>query len=133
MLSFWRRWAWIATAILVGLALAACGNGGSESAIGDPAQGRQIYETGGASGVPCLTCHTLDGSALVGPSFQGIAGRAGTRVEGLSAEEYLRQSILEPTAYVVEGFEPTMPETYADTLSEDDINNVIAFLLSLPD
>jgi cytochrome c2 len=122
------------TVVVVGL-LAACGGGGAasggETPIGDPAKGKTIYETGGASGVPCLTCHTLDGSELVGPSFQGIASRAGTRIEGTSAEDYLRQSITDPKAFVVEGFESTMPETYDDLLSDDDIDNVIAYLLSL--
>jgi cytochrome c oxidase subunit 2 len=93
-------------------------------------KGRQIYETGGTAGLPCGSCHTLDGSELVGPSFQGIADRAGTRVEGVSAEEYLRQSIAEPDAYVVSGFTNTMPTVFSQTLSEEDIDNVIAFLLT---
>jgi hypothetical protein len=38
----------------------------------------------------------------------GISERAGTRLAGLAAVEYLRQSILEPSAYVVEGFEDKM-------------------------
>jgi cytochrome c2 len=112
--------------------LAGCGGGGA-AAVGDAEAGRQVFETGGASGIPCTTCHTLDGSDLVGPSLQGIADRAGTRVEGLSAEEYLRESIRNPSAYVVEGLNPTMPAIYADTLSEDDIDNLVAYLLSQSD
>ena len=69
---------------------------------------------------------------LVGPSFDGIASRAQTRVPGLSAEEYLRQSIVEPNAYVVDGF-PTgqMFNNYAEVLTEEDIDNLVAFLLTL--
>jgi len=44
-----------------------------------------------------------------GPSFQGISKRAGDRVPGLSAVEYLRQSIVDPSAYMVEGFVDIMP------------------------
>ena len=112
---------------------AACGGNSSESDEANAqaiADGLKIYETGGASQVPCLTCHTLDGTELVGPSFQGVGERAGTRIDGLSAEEYLRQSIREPHAFLVPGYEATMPTNYPELLSDEDIENVIAFLLS---
>lgn len=89
-----------------------------------------IFETGGASQVPCAVCHTLDGTTLVGPSLQGISQRAGTRISGLSAEEYLRQSIVDPSAYLVEGFDDLMNKDYGEKLSEEDINNLIAFLMT---
>jgi NitT/TauT family transport system substrate-binding protein len=78
----------------------------------------------------CSACHAVDSEAvLVGPSLQGVAERAATRVEGLSAEEYLRQSIVEPGAYVVEDFQPVMPAF--DTLSESDVNDLVAYLMTL--
>lgn len=114
------------------LILTACGGGaaGGTSPLGDPQAGRAIFETGGVSQIPCAACHTLDGTPLVGPSLQGISERAGTRIPGLSAEEYLRQSITDPSAYLVEGFDDLMNKDYGEKLSEDDINNLIAFLMT---
>ena len=113
--------------------LVACGGGGGgeESEIGDVRKGKQIFESGGDSGVPCITCHTRDGSELVGPSLQGLKDRAGDRVPGLSAEEYVRQSITDPSSYLVDGYEDTMAQTFSDAFSDEDINNLIAYVLTL--
>jgi cytochrome c len=81
-----------------------------------------------------VACHTVTGisTATVGPVLDGLASRAGDQVEGVSAEEYIRQSILDPNAYVVEGFtEGIMPQTFGDTLTEGQIDGLIAFLLTL--
>lgn len=72
----------------------------------------------------CVACHTTDGSVLVGPSWAGLADRAD--------EEYIRQSILDPGAVIVEGFDDLMPKTFADTLSPDDVDALVAYLESLP-
>lgn len=109
--------------------LAACGGGSTNDET--IRAGRELYETGGASGIPCATCHTLDGTPLVGPSFQGLSERAGLRIPGMSAEEYIHQSILNPGAYIVEGYQNSMNSTYAQFFSEEDINNLTAFLLSI--
>jgi NitT/TauT family transport system substrate-binding protein len=78
----------------------------------------------------CAACHAIDSEAvLVGPSLKGVGERAATRVEGLSAEDYLRQSIAEPGEVVVEGFQPVMPEF--DTLSAGDLNDLVAYLMTL--
>jgi cytochrome c553 len=110
--------------------LAACGGGASGNSEAIRA-GKELYETGGDSRIPCATCHTLDGTDLVGPSFQGLAGRAGSRISGLSAEEYIRQSILTPGAYIVSGYQNSMNSTYAQFFSDEDVDHLIAFLMSL--
>ena len=96
--------------------------------------GRSLYleNTLGAN-TGCRLCHSLDpGMVLVGPSFDGVASRALTRVPGLTAEEYLRESIVNPDAYVVEGFpKGQMFSNYAEVLSDEDIDNLVAFLLTL--
>lgn len=82
----------------------------------------------------CVACHTVSGisTAVVGPVLDGIASRAGDTVAGLSAEEYIRQSILEPNAYIVEGFqENIMLQTFSDTLSDEQVASLITFLLTL--
>jgi cytochrome c553 len=110
------------------LFLAACGGASNDEAI---RAGRELYETGGASKIPCATCHTLDGTPLVGPSFEGLSERAGSRIPGMSAEEYIHQSILNPGAYIVQGYQNSMNSTYAQFFSEEDIDNLTAFLLSV--
>ena len=97
--------------------------------------GRQIWEDGGGviSG-ECSRCHSLDGSKEVAtyraPTFQGISGLAGDRVPGLSAEEYVRESIVDPAAYVVEGYSGSIMQSYMFLLSEEDIDSLVAFLLT---
>lgn len=69
---------------------------------------------------------------IVGPALAGVATRAETRISGLSAEAYIRNSILEPGAYTVEGFPAEiMPRTLKDELSPDDLEAVVAYLLTL--
>jgi cytochrome c551/c552 len=123
---------WIVLLLGAMLSLVGCATQANAAApIGDPDAGRVIYETGGDAGIPCMSCHSTDGTKIVGPSWQGLADRAATRVDGLSAVDYLRQSIKEPTAYVVEGYDPVMPAVFGESLSDDDIDNVIAYILSL--
>ncbi len=108
--------------------------------VGDSERGREIHETGGGVvGVEdehgCSECHSLDGSVKsffmdAAPSFQDISKRAGERVPELSAVEYLRQSIVDPSAYMVEGFGDYMPKGFRFLLSEEDVDALVAFLLT---
>jgi nitric oxide reductase subunit C len=80
----------------------------------------------------CATCHALEPDAvIVGPSLAGIAARAATRVSGQSAEAYIRNSILNPGDFIVPGFQNVMVQNLADSLSSDQINDIIAFLMTL--
>ena len=81
----------------------------------------------------CGRCHSrLEGEIIVGPSLNGIASQAGDRIDGLDAEEYIRQSILEPDAYIVDGYaEGLMPSTLAEELEPDQLDAVVAYLLTL--
>jgi hypothetical protein len=106
-----------------------------EAVMGDPERGREIFETEGASplgvNLVCSKCHSLDGGESIGGSLQGISEHADDRVPELSAVEYLRQSIVDPSAYVVEGFDDNrMPKAYNIFLSEEDIDDLVAFLLT---
>jgi cytochrome c oxidase subunit 2 len=125
-----RSWH-IILALGLAVTLAACGGGSAIDPleVGDPERGREIYETGGG-GSSCKTCHTLDGSERIGPSLQGISELAGDRVPDLSAEEYLRQSIVDPSAYLVEDFFDLMPKNFQSFLSEEDIDDLVAFMLT---
>ncbi len=141
------RWAGLLAVLLV---LAACGSDNAETAtqssvttqasvnVGDPERGRQIWEDGG--GVlsqmgSCSHCHSLDGTENtvghdIAPTWLGVSGRAGDRVPGLSAEGYLRESIVDPAAYIVEGYSDFMLKGFRFLLSEEDIDNLVAFLLT---
>ena len=84
-----------------------------------------------------MNCHKVKtGGKLVGPSLKGLGALAETRVEGQDAEAYLIQSILEPNAYIVEGFvEGLMPLGYGEELVKDGndthLKDLVAYLSTL--
>ena len=91
-------------------------------------EGERVFST--ASPITCTTCHSLDGTVGLGPSLQGIAERAGTRIAGMAAEEYIRQSIIDTNAYIVDEFpESLMPVNFSETLTPEELEAVIAYLL----
>jgi hypothetical protein len=82
----------------------------------------------------CLTCHTIGRSgALRFPDLDGVAGRAATRVPGLSEVEYFAQSLYEPDRFIVPGFNPGMPAINRAPigLTDQEILCVIAYLQTL--
>ena len=74
----------------------------------------------------CKTCHSLDGSVLPGPTFQGI-GQSRTR-------EALTESILDPDATITEGFPPQLmlltlnALNFYSTTSDAEIESLVTFL-----
>ena len=124
------------TVLLLAIFLAACG-GESASApepVGDAAAGEALFKEVIIGAQPgCITCHSLDADeVIVGPSLAGVGTRAETRVEGMSAEDYLRTSILSPDDYVVEGFQPgVMVQVWEDELTDQQVDNLVAYLLTL--
>ena len=130
----------------VALFLAACGGGGESAdsgggdeaasgSVGNAANGEKLYTSptiGSASAPGCNTCHSLEeGVVLVGPSHAGMGARAETAVEGMSAEEYLRESIVNPDAHLTEGYAAgVMYQNYGAEIPEPQINDLVAFLLT---
>ncbi|PJZ59317.1 cytochrome c oxidase subunit II [Leptospira barantonii] len=81
----------------------------------------------------CAGCHSIDGSRLVGPSYKGLFGSAREFEAGAGVnadENYIRKSILQPTAQVVKGYPPAMP-SYQGQLSDDEINALIEYIKTL--
>jgi mono/diheme cytochrome c family protein len=115
---------------LFGLALAAsvlavaC----AEPRATDPIErGKQVYREKN-----CASCHQIgtDG-ATVGPPLTHIGTDAQIHEPGTSAEDYIRESILEPGAYIVPGYPDTMPRGLARSLSQEDFDDLVRYLLTL--
>lgn len=90
--------------------------------------GKRLWDRKG-----CKQCHSLDGTALVGPSWKGIWGHM-TEFENAPPqkvdEDYIRESILNPKAKIVKGYPGQMP-TYQGRLTDRDIQAIIDFIKTL--
>ncbi len=75
------------------------------------------------SSLGCVGCHTVNGQGgAVGPELTNVYEKG---------EDYIRESILMPNAVIAEGFQPNiMPQTFGDTLSDEQVNEIIAYLKS---
>ena len=101
--------------------------GGGTPAVSVRSVGEQLFRAQG-----CPSCHE-GGPASRGPDLAGIFGRHVQLADGGTVvvdEAYLRESILNPRAKVVAGFEPVMP-TYQGLVSEEDVMQLIAYLKGL--
>ncbi|MEN3941426.1 c-type cytochrome [Prosthecobacter sp. SYSU 5D2] len=86
-----------------------------------------------------MACHSIDGSTVgkVGPSWKGICGTERILGKGgksaLADEAYLRESITDPNAKVVKGFEKfdTGMPIYAGILNESQIESLVQYIKSL--
>jgi cytochrome c oxidase subunit II len=93
------------------------------------AQGRRFYTQYGCSG-----CHSVDGTRTVGPTFKGLFGALRTFADGTSTtadENYVRDSILNPNAQVVQGYPANVMPSYKGQVSEEQITAIIEFIKTL--
>lgn len=87
--------------------------------------------------IGCFACHTLDGTKLVGPTFKGKYGTTETVLTGKEKrqitidDEYIKRSIYDPNADLVDGYQKGLMLTYQNQLSESDVANIIEFLKTL--
>lgn len=93
----------------------------------DAASGAQLVEK-----YNCIACHRLGAENKIAPPFAGVAERAATRRPPLTASAYIYESVTQPMAFVVDGFTPAMPQNYPDLLAEQELGDIIAYLL-MPD
>ncbi|HET7892612.1 MAG TPA: cytochrome c oxidase subunit II [Candidatus Sulfotelmatobacter sp.] len=80
----------------------------------------------------CVTCHRTDSQGR-GPNLQGVFGKPVQLADGRTVtadENYIRESILDPGAKVVNGFKPVMP-TFQGLVSEEQLNALVAYVKSL--
>jgi len=101
--------------------MAAIGDGGMNEMAN---KGLEIYEN------KCRSCHSIDGTKIVGPTWKGLYGakrefESGAPVD--ADENYLKESILNPAAKIVKGYPAAMPP-YAGQLSDDEITQLIEYM-----
>ena len=96
----------------------------------DPtALGRLVFVQQG-----CIGCHTVEGlsTATTGPVLNGLADRAGSTVDGMDAEEYIKNSIKNPSDYVVSEFnDGLMPANFSELITDEEMDLLLSFLLTL--
>ncbi len=91
----------------------------------DATQGATLVEKYG-----CIACHRGEAVLKIAPPFEGIAEHAITRRPPLTAAAYIYEAITNPTAYVIPEYNPVMPVNYAEQLSERELGDIIAYLLT---
>jgi len=117
---------------VVALVLVGCGS----SSGPDASEGEKLFNSATiGSDAGCITCHSVDpDKVIVGPSLAGIATDAAGDAadEGITTEAMLKIMITEPNAEVVEGFPAdTMPQDFATQMSSQQLDDVIAYLMTL--
>ncbi len=103
-------------------------------AVRNVEKGKVLFETfQDAANYSCANCHLPDSEKTnLGPGLLNVKDRALTRVEGKSAAEYIYESIIDPKAYIVEGFDPElMPQNWAEIYGELEIFDIVAYLMTL--
>jgi len=117
--------------IAIILSLFACSNNQNTLLLGE-----QLFHQahmGKNNVIGCISCHSLKTDIkTTGPSLFAIGLRAGKLIEGVSAKDYLQQSIINPDAYIVSGYSPAiMFAHYQDELTATEIDSLVIFLQSL--
>jgi cytochrome c oxidase subunit 2 len=92
-------------------------------------RGQDLYTVKG-----CVACHSLDGSIKVGPSWKGLWGSTVKHTDGSTAqfdENYVRQSMMEPQAKIVAGFQGVVMPSFQGQVKEEEINDIIEYIKTL--
>ncbi len=105
------------------------------AAVGDIFAGRTLVEVGEFlyTREGCKACHSLDGTTVVGPSFKNVYGFEFLTTTGetvLADDAYIKESILDPNASIIDGYQPVMTP-YAGKLGDKEIEAIIEFLKTL--
>ena len=106
--------------------LSACGSDAGVSLSPEAEAGRSVFRDQG-----CSSCHGSNGQGGVGPSFEGLSGSSVTLEDGSTVtadDAYLRESITDPGAKIVEGYRVPMP---TNSLDDDQIDALLDFIRAL--
>ena len=123
-----------ALALTLVLLSAGCGGGGDDAGPALPPEaerGRMLVEERA-----CLSCHSLDGRRLAGPTWKGMASSEVQLADGrrvVADADYLRRSILEPDADVVAGFPAGLMSSVIrpGTVSPEEADAIVRYLQTL--
>jgi mono/diheme cytochrome c family protein len=99
----------------------------AQAGLAGATTGEQIFTAAG-----CAGCHKLASAGAtgnIGPSLDQLAAAAGKREPGKSAEDYVRESIVDPEAYTVSGFGKGVMPSYEGKLSDKQLEALVQFLL----
>ncbi len=83
----------------------------------------------------CMACHSVDGTRGIGPTWKGAFGKPEMLADKKTVtvdENYIKTSILEPMAQIVDTYAPAMP-TYKGKLKDKEIDAIISYIKSLSD
>ncbi len=91
--------------------------------------GEEIFQTKGT----CEICHRIGQKGTRAPDIAGVGGRAGKTRPGMTARQYILESLLDPAAYLVPGYPPIMPKVDKPPigLNRSEVWALTAFLESL--
>jgi mono/diheme cytochrome c family protein len=125
-----------ALALVVALTVgASCGGDSEPAPAPDTVEVSADVGAERARQMGCLACHTTDGNPSVGPTWMGLFGSERTFADGSTAradEPYIRESILDPNAKVVQGFTPgIMPQNFRERLNDPEIASIIEYIKTL--
>jgi len=85
----------------------------------------------------CTACHSFDGTKIVGPTFKGIYGEKilvlvdGKEIQVTIDDDYILESIYEPNAKIVKGFQSNLMQPYKDLIKKEEIKQIIDYIKSL--
>lgn len=111
----------------------------TEAPVADPAQSTASSSsgTGTASGQElsvskgCIACHSIDGTAIIGPTWKGLYGSQESLEDGSSVtvdDAYIKESILNPTIKITKGYQPLMPVL---PVTDEEITALTDYIKSL--
>jgi cbb3-type cytochrome c oxidase subunit III len=98
----------------------------AQAGLAGATSGAQIFTAAG-----CAACHTLNKAGAkgnIGPNLDQLAAQAGNRTDA-SPEEYTTESILNPQAFTVEGFQSGVMPAYKGRLNEKQVQALVKYLL----
>ena len=100
----------------------------------DPAEMAKLGEELVAS-QGCAACHNVTGDpGGIGPTWKGLFGHEVELANGTTAtadEAYIHESIVDPLAQVVTGYQPIMPASYGDVLTDQQIDYIVEYIKTL--